>query len=519
MLRVRRISGHGVKALASVVIVAFLVIAAPGVAQAAWNALGGGNAYAMAVSIPLANTPSGAVNGRDVVVTWPATRFPDNTPVAGYTVQRYDTATSTSQTVLASCTGTIAGLTCTEFGVAPGSWKYAVTPKQALWIGPQSVKSAAVTVGSPSLTLTTTTLSALPTTSGGSIANFLDGEAVTYHLDSVGGTVLVGSITPSPVPVGGSATVSVTVPAGTALGAHTVFAVGSLGSTASAAITVVDSTPPTVSAAVISKTTGDTPGWVKQGGTYFVYANANDAAGTTGTHVVSTVSANVANVTTGQTAVALTTTGGPWTVGGVSYTYRSASITASNPLAAGSKTFTVTATDVAGNTSAAFNSSVTVDNTVPTAVDVQAANKAGGIVSRIEAGDTITYTFSEAMDPNSILALWTGASSNVTVHLNNGGAGSDTITVFDTGNTVQLSLGSVNLALPNYAGANRTIPSTMVMAGSTITITLGTPSGGTTTAGGTATMIWTPSIAATDLAGNACAVTNANESGTVDRDF
>ena len=49
--------------------------------------------------------------------------------------------------------------------------------------------------------------------------------------------MLAGSITPSPVPVGGSATVSVTIPAGTSLGAHTVFAVGSLGSTASAAIT------------------------------------------------------------------------------------------------------------------------------------------------------------------------------------------------------------------------------------------------------------------------------------------
>ncbi|MGZ6545010.1 MAG: hypothetical protein ACXVEI_06830, partial [Actinomycetota bacterium] len=371
-------------------IVASLVVATPGIAQAAWTAAGATpKGYAKAVSMPTANAPTGSINGRDVAVSWIAARFPNNTPVAGYTVKRFDTATGTSQTVQASCTGTISLLTCTEFGVAPGSWQYAVTPKQGNWLGTQSLKSGSVTVGSPTLTLATTTLSALPATIAGlsSISNFLDGESVTYHLDSAGGAVLAGSITPSPVPVGGSATVSVTVPAGTALGAHTVFAVGSLGSTASAAITVVDSTPPTVSAAVISKTTGDTAGWVKQGGTYFVYANANDAAGTTGSHVVSTVSANVANVTTGQTAVALTTTGGPWTVGGVSYTYRSASLTATNPQTAGSKSFAVTATDVAGNTSAAFNGSVTVDNTVPTAVDVQAANKAGGIVSRIEAGD------------------------------------------------------------------------------------------------------------------------------------
>ena len=285
-----------------------------------------------------------------MTVSWAVARFPNTTPVAGYTVRRFNSSTGVPQTVLASCTGTIATLTCTEFGVAPGTWKYAVTPKQALWTGPESAQSVTATVGSPSLTLTTTTMSALATTSGGSIANFLDGETVTYHLDSAGGAVLAGSITPSPAPVGGSAVVSVTIPAGTTLGAHSVFAVGSLGSSASAAFTVIDNTPPVVTASVINKTSGDKPGFVKQGGTYFVYANANDAAGTTGTHVVSTVTANVTNITTGSTAVALTTAGGPCTVGGVSYTYRSALMTASNPMVAGAKTFTVTATDASGNT-------------------------------------------------------------------------------------------------------------------------------------------------------------------------
>jgi hypothetical protein len=204
-------------------------------------------------------------------------------------------------------------------------------------------------------------------------------------------------------------------------------------------------------------------------------------------------------------------------VAGVSYSYRSASLTASNPILAGVKSFTVTATDAAGNTGN-FIGSVTMDNTVPTATTVQAVNKAAGIASRIEIGDTITYTFSEAVDPNSILGLWTGASTNVTVRLNNNAT--DTITVFDSLNTTQVNLGSVDLARTDYAGANRTFTgSTMVMSGTTITITLGTASGGTTTAGGTATMVWSPSILATDLAGNACAATNANENGTLDRDF
>ena len=312
-----------------------------------------------------------------------------------------------------------------------------------------------------------------------------------YRLDNAStGTLLAGSITPSPVPVGGSATVSVTIPAGTSLGAHTVFAVGSLGSTASAAITVVDTTLPVVTASVINKTAGDRPGFVKQGGTYFVYANANDTAGTTGTHVVSTVTANVTNITTGSTAVALTTTGGPWTVGGVSYAYRSASLTASNPVVAGAKSFTVTATDASGNTGG-FTGSVTVDNTVPTASDIQTTN--AGTAGRAETGDTIIYTFSEPIDPNSILALWTGASTLVTLHLNNVG-GSDTVTIFNSANTAQLPLGSVALGGTDYVSGNRTFTnSTMVMSGSTITITLGTRTGGaTTTPAANTTMVWTP---------------------------
>ncbi len=518
MLRAPRIGGHGVRRLLTgVAIVASLVVATPGVAQAAWNAPANATGYAKAVSVPQGNTPSGSVNGRDVAVSWAVTRFPDNTPVAGYTIRRFDSSTGVPQTVLASCTGTIATLTCTEFGVDPGTWRYAVTPKHALWTGAESLQSTTVTVGSPSLTLSTTTLSALPTTSGGSIANFLDGETVIYRLDNATtGTILAGSITPSPVPVGGSATVSVTMPLGTALGAHTVYADGSLGSTANRAITVVDTTPPVVSAAVINKTFGDRPGFVKQGGTYFIYANASDTGSTASG--ISTVTANVNNVETGQTAVAMTTAGGPFTVGGVSYSYRSASLTASNPLVAGVKSFTVTATDVSGNTGG-FTGSVTVDNTVPTATNIQTTNMVAGILGRAEIGDTITFTFSEAMDPNSILALWTGASTPVTLHLNQV-AGSDTVTIFNSGNIAQLPLGSVALGGTNYTNANRTFTgSAMVMSGSTITITLGTQSGAARTQGGTTTMVWTPAIAATDLAGNACSATPFTETGAADVEF
>ena len=51
--------------------------------------------------------------------------------------------------------------------------------------------------------------------------------------------MLTGSILPSPVPANGTANVSVTLPSGTAAGAHTVYAIGSLGDTASAPVTVL----------------------------------------------------------------------------------------------------------------------------------------------------------------------------------------------------------------------------------------------------------------------------------------
>ena len=92
------------------------------------------------------------------------------------------------------------------------------------------------------------------------------------------------------------------------------------------------------------------------------------------------------------------------------------------------------------------------------------------------------------------------------------------MTVFDSGNTVQLSLGSVALG-GNYVTANRTFTnSSMVMSGSTITITLGTASGATRR-GANSTMVWTPAAGATDLAGNACIATAFNETGAADREF
>jgi hypothetical protein len=277
---------------------------------------------------------------------------------------------------------------------------------------------------------------------------------------------------------------------------------------------------PAASAAAIGKTTAGATGFIKKAGTYFVYANVADTGNPASG--VSTVTANVNSITAGSTAVALAA--GSFTAGAVTYNRRSASLTAGTGLAAGSYGFSLTLTDVAGNSSTQSGFSVTVDNTVPNGSDVQTTN-GGATAGLTEAADKITFSFSEAPEPNSILANWSGASTGVVVRLNNGsGSANDTVTIFNAANATQLPLGSVNLGRADYTSANITFgatgtASTMVLSGSTVTIALGTQSAAATPAAATGTMIWTPSATATDVAGNAVSTTAVTESGTADREF
>jgi hypothetical protein len=498
--------------LASLLVVAVLV-AAPGTAWAGWSTTGSGSSTAKAQVMPSGSTPSVSVSNRNVTVSWTASTLPGGAAVGGYTVRRYDASTNALQTIGASCSGTITVLACTEVAVAPGSWRYTVTPTRQNWVGGESAKSATASVSSPTLTFSSsTTIASLPSTLAGTVGSFATGETLTFRLDNAtSGTVLTGSSSPTSIPGSGSAGISVTIPAGTSNGSHTVFAIGSGGSTASAAV-LVDTQAPTVTAAAIAKTQGGTAGYVKQGGTYYVYANVTDAGSG-----VATVTANVGTVTTGQTAVTLSS--GAFTVGGVSYTHRSAQLTAGNPLTAGAKSFAITATDAAGNAGTQSGYTVTVDNTAPTASDIQTTNVGGGTTGKAETGDTITFTYSETMEPNSILSGWTGAGTSVTLRLIDGGAGNDSVQIWNAANTAQLPMGSVDLGGTGYVTASVTFTSsTMTQSGAAIAVTVGTPSGATTraTAG---RMTWTPSATATDRAANACSTTSVSESGGNDRNF
>ena len=122
---------------------------------------------------------------------------------------------------------------------------------------------------------------------------------------------------------------------------------------------------------VIAATTGTSPqGFVKQGGTYRVYANASDLPSGSGNSSgvnASTLTANVSTVSAGQTAVALTACGacGPSSA----YAYQSAQLTADAVLSEGNKLYSISGADNLGTSASSSGANVQVDNTGPSLTD------------------------------------------------------------------------------------------------------------------------------------------------------
>lgn len=286
-----------------------------------------------------------------------------------------------------------------------------------------------------------------------------------------------------------------------------------------------DWTAPTASAAVIGRTTAYYTGYIKQGTSYYVYADVTDTGNPASG--VESVTANVDTTTSAHSAVALVA--GSYTAGGVAYNYRTAALTANSTLAAGSYAFTITSTDKAANAETQ-SFTVTVDNTAPAASDVQSTNVSGGTVGHLDQGDTLTLTYNSVIDPYSILSGWSGASTKVQVYLVDDVV-DDSIDVYNTESTpVQIPVGVVDLGSRSYlttgygqhivyGATGAASPSTMVQSGSSIVITLGTPGGPSSTSTAHAAMIWTPSTSATDIAGNAVSANTATQTGATHTNF
>jgi hypothetical protein len=287
---------------------------------------------------------------------------------------------------------------------------------------------------------------------------------------------------------------------------------------------VPDFVAPAVGASVIQKSAGGTPGFIRSGGGYRVYAAVTDsgrpASGT------ASVTASLSPASLGLTNAPLTA-GSYAAVAGTTYSHRGALQTLP-ATAAATYPLTLGTADVAGNARTQAGSSVVVDNTAPVPTGVRTANRTGGIAGRPEAGDTLTLTYSEPIDAISLVAGWEGtAATNVVVRLTNGstfGGTNDSVTIQNATNTATLPLGTIDLGRRDYTSSARTFgasgtPSTLTMAGSEVTVTLGTASGTTTTTAFAGSLRWTPGSGSTDRAGNPIASSSLVETGAADKDF
>ncbi len=177
------------------------------------------------------------------------------------------------------------------------------------------------------------------------------------------------------------------------------------------------------------------------------------------------------------------------------------------------------AADRAGNTTVASNTpltGITIENTTPTAKSISTSNVSGGTVGKAQTGDSMTFTYSTTMNPNSILAGWPGAATAVQVKFVAKTATDTTLTVWNSAGTVQLALANpLNLGGNYVPSGGAVFNATMVQNGAAITVTLGSlVSGGVQAAAVTGgTLTWTPSASATDLAGNKSSTTSVSAPG------
>lgn len=259
---------------------------------------------------------------------------------------------------------------------------------------------------------------------------------------------------------------------------------------------VPDFVAPSAATGAIVKSQGGVSGYVRAGGSYYVYASVSDSGKpSSGT---ASVNADVSALTPGQSAAPLSP--GSYAVGDAVYNYRSAQMTAGTGVSAGSKSFALALTDGAANSrSQAFP--VAVDNGPFRGAAFGTANVAGGNSGKPEAGDTVTFTYDKAPEPSSILAGWSGAApASVSVSIGQS-SNSDTLAVAGTG------LGSVALK-GDYVSKTVTFGgSSIVLSGNAVVVTLGTPSPGSGLEDENTPRapVWSPAAAAYDRAANPCA--------------
>jgi chitinase len=162
-----------------------------------------------------------------------------------------------------------------------------------------------------------------------------------------------------------------------------------------------------------------------------------------------------------------------------------------------------------------------VDNTPGRGVDIQTTN--GGTAGKIDAGDTVVFTFSEQMDLSSIYSGWSGSATSGTMRVRGGLFSTDTL---DISSPTGVRLGTVDLNA-NFATVFADALTDVSISASTVTVdgvartvvTVRVLTAGGLQATAAANLIWRPSASALDLAGNPMSTAAVTETGALDLDF
>ena len=196
-----------------------------------WTGATGTASSAIAVAGPAVSLSPTTVSGLPATTTATLSDFAATETVTF----RLDSAAGTVLTTSPATTTTSAAGAATATVTVPSGTSAGAHTVYAIGAGGLTATAAlTVSLPTPSLTLTSTTFATLPGTTTATVANFGASEAVTFRLDASNGTS-IGTATAN---ASGAASGSITIPAGTTSGAHTVYAVGGAGSSATRAITV-----------------------------------------------------------------------------------------------------------------------------------------------------------------------------------------------------------------------------------------------------------------------------------------
>jgi hypothetical protein len=158
------------------------------------------------------------------------------------------------------------------------------------------------------------------------------------------------------------------------------------------------------------------------------------------------------------------------------------------------------------------NRAIVIDTTAPTAASFSTTNATGHTVGKIESGDSVTFVYSEAIRPQTLLSGWDG-STTATITVRGNDTTTDTLTFFDSANAAQLPIKTLDLKFNGFFTDNVTYSSSTIqmLDGKTIKVTMGTLTtadqvrlGTQNSSGDKSKPVWTPNSAVTDPAGNAC---------------